>query len=91
MAVIKYIERFRRIHTLIRLKATGAPEELSEKIGISESMLYEYLKEMKELGAPIDYCKHRRSYYYGYETELQMRFVKKEPSAGEGISRMASI
>lgn len=78
MAVIKYIERVRRIHKLIRLKATGTPENLSEKVGISVSMLYEYLKEMKELGAPIEYCKFRRSYYYDHETELKMCFIQKE-------------
>lgn len=78
MAVLKYIQRVHRIHNLIRRKATGTPEEFSEKMGISVSMLYEYLKEMKELGAPIEYCKFRRSYHYPCETDFQMGFVKKE-------------
>jgi biotin operon repressor len=57
---------------LIRKKATGNQKELARKLGMSRSMVNEYIKEMKELGFPIGYCRKRNTYYYleeGYMVE----------------------
>ena len=61
MSLKKYIDRFKRIDQLIRLKATGTPKELAEKLHISEALLYLTLSEMKELGAPICYDKSSKT------------------------------
>lgn len=67
MSFEKYIERFRHIDSLINKKATGDTKCLAKKLGLSRSATLEYLREMKELGFPIKYCKKRRSYYYEEE------------------------
>jgi biotin operon repressor len=54
MSLLKYIDRLKRMDDLIRRKATGSPEEFSQKLNISRSQLLQDLKELKELGAPID-------------------------------------
>lgn len=58
------IERLHRIDHLIRIKGTGTPNELADKIGLSERSIYEYIKLLKERGAPIIYSRSRRSYVY---------------------------
>ncbi len=49
MKFSEQLNRFLRLDQLIRLKATGTPKELAKKIGVSESALYEYINEMKEM------------------------------------------
>jgi len=56
--------RILRIDELIRIKGTGTPSELAEKIGISERSMYEYIRLMKEFGAPVAYSRQRKSYFY---------------------------
>ena len=58
------LHRLESMDRLIRIKGTGTPQYFANKLGISERTLYEYLAYMKELGAPIEYCKQRQSYYY---------------------------
>lgn len=74
----KYIERLDHINYLIKSKSTGSPRELSQKVGLSESKLYEYILLMKNLGAPIRYSKLRRSYYYEFNGEFNFKFIKKD-------------
>lgn len=64
MALIKYIQRLKRIDDLIERKATGGPNEFAKKLNLSRSVLLGYLQEMKKLGFPIKFCKNRNSYYY---------------------------
>lgn len=70
MSFIRYIDKLRHIDSLIRKKATGNQESLSQKVGLSRSSLNEYLKVMKQLGFPICYCKHRNSYYYDKKGQM---------------------
>jgi len=64
MSLLKSIERLKRIDYFLKKESTGPSEEFAEKIGISRSMLMENLREMRDLGAKLDYCPSRRSYVY---------------------------
>ena len=65
-----------RMNDLIRRSSTGTPCEFAEKLNISESTLYKYLSSLKqELGAPIAYCRYRRTYYYTKEGNIMVGFV----------------
>jgi hypothetical protein len=77
MSAIKYLERLQRIDAMICRKATGTPEKFAARINICRSALMECLREMKELGAPIAYCKQKQSYYYKEEKRLFIGFVDK--------------
>jgi len=46
MAIETYFERISRIDRLIRLKATGSPSDLAQRLQISESGLYRYIGYM---------------------------------------------
>lgn len=70
-----YFNRLENIDRLIRMKGTGTPKQLAQKLHISESLLYEYLSFMKEQGAPIVYSKMRQSYYYEHQGGFNLRFI----------------
>lgn len=71
MSLPKYFGRAERMDALIRRKSTGTPKEIAAKLNLSERSLFELINQMKELGAPIVYCKSRQSYIYKEE----VRFV----------------
>lgn len=53
-----------RLDRLIKIKGTGAPDALAQRLGISRSALYRYLDVLKQFGAPVDYCHVRETYFY---------------------------
>lgn len=55
---------------LIRRSATGNSNEFADKLGISRSVLMENLRELRQLGAEIDYNYQRQSYFYTREFKL---------------------
>ena len=61
-----------RIHDCIKNSWTGTPKQLSEKLGVSERTLYNYIFFMKnDLKAPIEFCKVKRGYMYKGECSLK--------------------
>jgi hypothetical protein len=74
MSLIKYIERLKRMDDLIRRRATGNSQEFANKMEVSTSQLFQDLKEMKELGAPIEYCTKRKAYCYKKDCRLILDF-----------------
>ena len=70
-------ERLDHIDQLIRVKATGTPAQLADKIGLSERSMYEYIRLMKEFGAPVVYSRERQSYYYLHEGRFIVRFLSE--------------
>jgi predicted DNA-binding transcriptional regulator YafY len=73
----KFFDRLKRIDSLISLKNTGVPADLAEKLEISESILYEFIGLMKELGAPIKWDNYRKTYIYETEGRMELKFLKK--------------
>lgn len=63
----KFVERIDRIEDLIRKEATGTPQQLAAKIGISRRMLYNYLDYLKnEKGITIAYDRVGRTYRFSH-------------------------
>ncbi len=74
LSVQKYIERIRYIDSLISKRGTGSVEQLAAKLNLSRRTTLDYLREMKELGCPIKYCRKRNSYYYTEEGNVFISF-----------------
>ena len=70
----QYLNLLREVDQYIRRKGTGSPPELARKIGISERSLYDYLKVLKELGAPIRFSRQEHSYYYEIDGQFYISF-----------------
>lgn len=69
------INRLERLDYLIRSKSTGTPDKLASRLGISRSCLYTYLSLLKDLGAPVSYCRKRNSFYYAEPGRLFLKFL----------------
>ena len=85
MNLSKYFERFQRLHGMIRKKATGSPSELADKLALSERAVFEYIRAMREMGAPIAFCPVRRTYYYEREVRFNMGFQELNEEEVKGI------
>lgn len=75
MAIDTYFEKISRIDRLIRLKATGSPADLAQRLEISESGLYRYIGYMRLMSAPIVFCKSLNSYVYVSNGKFQVGFM----------------
>ncbi|MCA0959657.1 HTH domain-containing protein [Muricauda ruestringensis] len=67
-----------RIDQLIRLKATGRPKQLAERLEVSEATVFRMIETMKELNAPICYDLTRQSYVYTETTNFKCGFYVEE-------------
>lgn len=77
MSFIEQLLLLRRLHDLVRLRATGSTPELMEKLNVSKSGLYRQLELLKNLGAPIRYDRAEQRYYYAAEFEWQWEVLRK--------------
>ena len=64
MGFFQRLDRTRRLDALIRKRATGTPEDLARRMGVSPATVYRWLQELKEFGLPVKYCKRRKTYLY---------------------------
>jgi predicted DNA-binding transcriptional regulator YafY len=73
----KFIERFKRIDSIIANKSSGTPAQLAARLDISESTLYEFIAVMKEHGAPIQFDKFNQRYYYEADGHFNISFIEE--------------
>ena len=69
------LHRLIRLDHLIHHKSTGTPADCASKIGVSERSLYDYLKILKEMGAPVKFSRGRRTYYYSEGGHFHVSFL----------------
>ncbi|MBC9912696.1 HTH domain-containing protein [Chitinophaga varians] len=87
----RYFDRLQTIDYLIWIKGTGKPAQLAKRLRISERTLYEFLKMMKELGAPIEYDRYKESYYYSEKGGFNIRFSKNLVTAAGTVMMLLLI
>ncbi|MET6999906.1 hypothetical protein [Chitinophaga defluvii] len=78
MNVFETIEKINRLHTLIRRKQTGNSRQLAGRLSLSRTVLFELMRELRDMGAPIVYCRVRQCYYYEKEFNLCIQIIMKE-------------
>ena len=61
-----------RLYGLINRESTGTPEELARRLDKSVSTIHRYIGQLKDLGIPIEYCPHKRSYYFTEKFEYKI-------------------
>ncbi|MBB6235543.1 putative DNA-binding transcriptional regulator YafY [Pedobacter sp. AK013] len=71
-----FLYQLERIDSLIRMKSTGHPQVLAEKLHLSERSIYNYITILKKRGAPIKYCRTRKSYYYSCAGKFCFEFME---------------
>ncbi len=80
-SIIKNIEVMKRADQLIRMHATGNPEEFSLKLGVSKTKLYRVLRIMKDLDAPIIYNCLLQRFEYEEAVGFHFGFFRNELNA----------
>lgn len=69
------IRIIKKIHDLIVDERTGSPQKLSEKLGVSERTVYNYISFMKnEMNAPIVYNNHKSNYCYDGSCNYKLKW-----------------
>lgn len=82
MRWLEKTELIERIDGLIRRRATGSARDLAERVGVSKSSVYDILALMRSMGADIDYCCDRKSYYYTSDKVLAIGYVDPDKIKG---------
>ena len=74
----KLLNRVTYLDLLIRKRATGCPKELAKRLGITERAWYKIRDELvNDLGLPIAYDPHLKTYYYTEAGEFVFQFIRK--------------
>ena len=76
MKIFEYLDRISMIHKLVLNRRTGTPEEFAGRLGLSRTSLYEMIDEMRSRGAPIQYSRSSRTFYYSepYDVSVTCSF-----------------
>jgi predicted DNA-binding transcriptional regulator YafY len=77
MQLFKSIQQIEYLDSLIRKGATGTPQELAQKMHVSERQVYRIIDELRLIGFPIAYSKVRNRYYYADEVKLNIELTIK--------------
>jgi len=79
MLLEKTIEKFMYLDFLIRMEKTGSAPDLAEKLGVSERTAFNYINNLRELGASVKWSAERQSYIYKSPKVLRFGFVSDNP------------
>lgn len=93
MTLLEKLKLIERMDQLIRMKATGNPKDLASRIDKSERCVYQIIKLMKEMGAPIYYCFRYQSYCYEYQVNFNVGFTHKTKMVigGSHLQKLSSL
>jgi len=86
MSFINTIQDLERLDQLIRLKSTGSPDELANKMNISKRTVFNLINRLKELGCPIYFNCSINSYCYLNQGKLNFRFNSLD---NEGLNKIS--
>ena len=78
MTFIEQLEFLQRIDAFIHRKGTGTAAEFAERLNVSRRSVFNYLETLRRMGADIDYCEHRQSYYYKEDKRPQLPTITKQ-------------
>jgi hypothetical protein len=80
MAFIEQLQRLQRMDGLIHRKGTGTAKELGSLLGVARSNVFNYLDILRSLGAEIDYCEFRKTYFYTNNTRPRLSIISASNS-----------
>ncbi|MCF8380484.1 MAG: helix-turn-helix domain-containing protein [Bacteroidales bacterium] len=78
MSIIKTKNILERLDFLVRMRSTGCAGDLADQMGLSERTLFNYLNELKDLGAPLFWSRQENSYVYGENGKIEIGFKSTE-------------
>lgn len=62
--IVRNIQTLQKLDYLIQHKRTGSPEDLAMRFKVTEKCIRTHINILRQLGAPIYFCRKRKSYCY---------------------------
>jgi biotin operon repressor len=62
--ILQVKDQLERLHQLIKSGSTGSPAELAHRLGVTDRTVKKYISDLRKLGARIEFCRYRSTYYY---------------------------
>ena len=87
MHVIELKNTLDRLVNLINHRCTGSPEELAQRLSVSDRTVKRYIALLRELGADIRFCPLRNSYYFAKPVTCRLGVDSDDthPAKGGGV------
>jgi len=79
------LRHLQQLDHYIRIGKTGSPTELALKLKVCERQIHRYLVLLKSLGAPVEYCRKRKTYRYATEGGFSFKFEILLPTQQHSI------
>lgn len=74
-----YLEKLRKFIHLVERKQTGKPADVAKLLGVSERMIYNYTKFIREeLNAPIEWNNFKQSYLFSESGALIWKYDEEQ-------------
>ncbi len=74
MKIVKQLELIEQVDQLIRLNATGTPDQFASRLRISKTKLYRIIAAMRDMNAPVRYDDKLFSFIYEHHVEFTFGF-----------------
>jgi len=68
--------RLERLALLIKRKRTGTIKELSSRLSVSPRTVDNDLRQLRDWGADIKYCKSNNTFYYGEPINIDFKVFR---------------
>jgi DNA-binding transcriptional LysR family regulator len=73
------IEKIKYFIHLVEKERTGSAKAAAEKVGVSERMIFHYVKLLKtQLNAPINYNREKQTFVFYEEGKLIWTWIKEK-------------
>jgi len=76
--MVQKYSQLTKAHQLIKKQIKGTPEEIAKRIDLSKSSFYNYMEELKQLGAEIKYCRTCQCFKYTNDFKLKVTIETNE-------------
>jgi hypothetical protein len=75
MTIFKDLFLLQQVDYLIRIRATGTPEQLANRLGICKRNALRLIAQLRDVGFPVAYDKFRFTYYYTREVKISFELI----------------
>lgn len=72
MRVLDYIEKLRTLTLLLKNENTGSLAQIGKRMEIDRYTVYNYMNELRAMGAEIEYDRKRNTYYLNNTFDIQL-------------------
>lgn len=72
MKLLEYIGKLQKLTRLLKMERTGSLKQIAEDIGVHRITVYNYMNELRAMGAEIEYDKKKNTYYFKSPFNIQL-------------------